>query len=369
MGFLLCRAVEHLYDGGMFSAGVCELREVIDRLEVSVDADDLAEVFRLRELLLAKSIRPLREFEALGLYQLSKAASTKAFLEKSAGLSSGDAGATMAMARKLGHMPLTEAAFVDGDLPSGTVRAIVTNVAARLVDRYVAHEADNIEIVAPLTPAEAVTVMQRWAVRAHALADADNDKPPREDGFFHSETLGGRYESKGSFAAETGAPIAKAIEVYQRDNPRDDDTRSPAQKRAEALSDISRFYLDYRHRRDVDPDTPLGPEEAQLAASERRHHHDRARSPWRRQDPRRPLDRPHRGRNPFLHRTTPTAAPRREWRDPQLRLDARVGHRRVVRCRRRPRPRLPLARLPQETRTLRPPPRATPRARRHQQPL
>ena len=249
-------AVEHLYDEGMFSAGVCELREVIDRLEVSVDADDLAEVFRLRELLLAKSIRPLRAFDALGLYQLSKAASTKAFLENSAGLSSGDAGATMAMARKLGHMPLTEAAFLDGDLPSGTVRAIVTNVAARLVDRYVAHEADNIDIVAPLTPAEAVTVMQRWAVRAHALADADNDKPPREDGFFHSETLGGRYESKGSFAAHTGAPIAKAIEVYQRDNPRDDDTRSPAQKRAEALSDISRFYLDYRHRRDVDPDTP-----------------------------------------------------------------------------------------------------------------
>ena len=233
-----------------------ELRDVIARLEVSADADDLAELFRLRDALLAKSMRPLREFDAAQLYQLTKATSTKTFLVKAAGLAPGEAGATVSMARKLGKMTLTDTAFVDGTLPSGTVRAILANVADRLVDCYVAHEAENIDIVKPLTPAEAVTVMQRWAVRAHALADTGNDKPPRDDEFFHSETLGGRYESKGSFAAHTGAPIAKAIEVYERDNPRDDDTRSPAQKRAEALSDISRFYLDYRNHTDVDLDTP-----------------------------------------------------------------------------------------------------------------
>ncbi len=71
--------------------------------------------------------------------------------------------------------------------------------------------------------------------------------------------MDGRFESKGSFAAETGAPIAEAIKIYEQDNPRDHDTRSPAQKRAEALSDISRFYLDYRTHTDVDPDAPIVP--------------------------------------------------------------------------------------------------------------
>ena len=243
----------------MLSSCLCELRDVIERLEVSVDADELAEVFLLRDALLAKAMRPLRTFDALELYQPTKATSTRSFLEKSAGLAPGEAGATVVMARKLGKMPLTDAAFVDGVLPSGTVRAILANVATRLVDCYVAHEAENIDIVKPLTPSEAVTVMQRWASRAHAAADEDEKKPPRDDEFFLSETLGGRYESKGSFAAGTGAPIAEAIEVYQQDNPRDDDTRSPAQKRAEALSDISRFYLDYRNHTDVDPDAPLVP--------------------------------------------------------------------------------------------------------------
>jgi hypothetical protein len=46
--------------------------------------------------------------------------------------------------------------------------------------------------------------------------------------------------------------------------PRDDDTRSPAQRRAEALSDISRFYLDYRNSNDVDPDAPIVPKRRNL---------------------------------------------------------------------------------------------------------
>ena len=53
----------------MLSSSVSELRDVIERLVVSVDADDLAEVFRLRDALLAKAIGPLRTFDALELYQ------------------------------------------------------------------------------------------------------------------------------------------------------------------------------------------------------------------------------------------------------------------------------------------------------------
>jgi len=45
----------------MFSAALIDLREAVDRLDIGVDADDLAEVFRLRELLLAKSMAPVRE--------------------------------------------------------------------------------------------------------------------------------------------------------------------------------------------------------------------------------------------------------------------------------------------------------------------
>ena len=240
------------------------IEELIDELEIAVDAAELTTAFRLREKLLAKTMRPLRQFDALELYQPTKATSTKTFLEKGAGLSAGEAGAALVMARKLGKMPITEDAFVDGTLPSGTVRAIVANVASRVVDCYIAHEAEMVDIVKPLTPRDAVVVMQSWAARAHAAADADKDKPPREEEYYHSKTLGGRYESKGSFAADNGAAIATALRVAQDDNPRDHDTRSPAEKRAEAMADIARFYLDFRARLATDPDTPTMPKRRNL---------------------------------------------------------------------------------------------------------
>src|SRR3954470_23890069 len=97
--------------------------------------------------------------------------------------------------------------------------------------------------------------MQSWAFHAQALADDDEGKPPREDEFFHSKTGGGRYVANGSFGPLTGAWVAKAIELAELDCRRKGDGRSPAERRAEALPDVCSFYIDYRARTDVDPDT------------------------------------------------------------------------------------------------------------------
>jgi hypothetical protein len=205
-------------------------------------------------MLLAKSMAPLRAFDEAQLYQLSKARSSRQFLERTVGLSPGDAGAAVTMARKLGSMPFTEARFVDGTLSGGLVRAVVANVDKRVAERYQNEEGDVLAIIDRLTPVEAGLAMQSWANHAHALVDDDDSKPPRDDEFFHSKTGGGRYVSKGSFGAVTGAVIAKAIELAETDNPRDHDTRSPAQRRGEALADVCGFYLDYQSRISVDPD-------------------------------------------------------------------------------------------------------------------
>ena len=132
-----------MYDRGMLSEaleidGLTALEELVAGLDVAVDAAELARVFRLRDRLLAKAMAPLRAFDELQLYQLSKASSTKRFLERAAGLSPGDAGSSVSMARKLASMPETEARFVAGTFPSGHVRAIVANVEARVAERYTA---------------------------------------------------------------------------------------------------------------------------------------------------------------------------------------------------------------------------------------
>jgi hypothetical protein len=231
----------------MHSDPLTVLEELVEQLDVAVEGRDLARLLRLRDRLFAKALRPLRDFDELGLYQLTKATSTKTYLEKEAGLSPGEAGALVTTARKVCKMPLTAAAFLDGSLSSGVVRAVVANVTPRILDLYVHNEPENLEILRPLTPRDAAFAMQQWAARAHALVDDHDDKPPREEEYFHSETLGGRYESKGSFGDVNGADIATALRVAQDDNPLDDDTRSAAQRRAAALGDIARFYLSFRN--------------------------------------------------------------------------------------------------------------------------
>jgi hypothetical protein len=140
-----------------------------------------------------------------------------------------------------------------GTLTSGQVHVIADHVTKRLAERYSVDEAAVLGIIAGLDVKDTETALQKWVQCTEASLDDDDPKPPREDEFFHSET-GGRYFSNGSFGALTGATIDTAVKLAETDNPRDDDTRSPAQRRAEALADVCGFYVDYRTHIGTDPD-------------------------------------------------------------------------------------------------------------------
>jgi hypothetical protein len=260
-----------MYDTTMKSALLCQMEELAAQFEVALDSDEISGVYLLCETLMAKTMAPLREFDAAGMYQLTHARSTAAFLERSAGLSPGDAAIAVKLARRLGTMPETHAAFVDHRLSSGQVRAIVANVAPRILECYTANEAEIVKMLESRTVRDTIHTMQVWAEHAHAYLDDKEDKPPRDDEFFHSPTLGGRFVSNGSFAEFIGTRIDAALRAMQEDNKIADDKRSPAQRRAQALADICSFYLDYRNRTDNDPRRPAVAEEAQPPAPHRRH--------------------------------------------------------------------------------------------------
>src|SRR5207237_8623680 len=79
------------------------------------------------------------------------------------------------------------------------------------------------------------------------------------DECFRAKRRGGRYVSKGASGPHSVATIAEAIALAEKDNPRDGDSRSPAERRGEALADVCGFYVDYRTRTNRDPDAPRPP--------------------------------------------------------------------------------------------------------------
>jgi hypothetical protein len=68
-----------------------------------------------------------------------------------------------------------------------------------------------------------------------------DDQP--SSSFHHSPTVGGRYESTGSYDADGGAVIETALRLVTSSDKRDD-PRCPAQRRADAEVQIHQFFLD-----------------------------------------------------------------------------------------------------------------------------
>ena len=128
--------IEQVYDYHMINATVTDLCDAVSRLDVSVDGEEIAAIRRGCETAIAKTMEPLRAFDELMLYQLTKASSSGQFLERSAGLSPAVARSTMIVARRLKAMPLTEAAWIAGTISRGQVHVITTHVTKRLAERY-----------------------------------------------------------------------------------------------------------------------------------------------------------------------------------------------------------------------------------------
>jgi hypothetical protein len=86
-------------------------------------------------------------------------------------------------------------------------------------------------------------VMAEWRARADAVLDDKVDDEPARS-FHHSPTLDGRFVSNGGFDPYSGAIIDAALGVADSG---DKDVAAPT-RRADALTDICRYFLDHHER-------------------------------------------------------------------------------------------------------------------------
>jgi Domain of unknown function (DUF222)/HNH endonuclease len=223
-----------------------QLGEAIEGLGVPVDGDALAALLALRDRLDARVSSAVAAHDRAGFWELDGATSMTAWLVDRAAMPRPRAAATTARARKLSHLPITAGAWRDGALSTGQVDAIASNLDAETLDLFAEHEAALVPALVDLPVPDVATAMRAWS----DCATAHRDPKPESPHHLHlSRTLAGRWRLDANLGAETGELLATALRIAQAPDTDDEPARSAATRRADALGDVCRFFLDHQRTR------------------------------------------------------------------------------------------------------------------------
>jgi Domain of unknown function (DUF222) len=225
------------------------LAAAIDVLDLPVDGAVLTEAFALIDRLNAKLLAAVAEHGAADVWRNDGATSMTAWLRHHTRQSGRDAARCAKTARRLRELPVTARAYRDGGLSGGQLQAIVANLQDRSVGLYAHHEAELVPELARLSVAETAVAMQDWARRADAVLGDERDKAVPERSLHLSRILDGRRELSGSFDPQGGALIATALRLAASRDVEGEPARNPAQRRADALVDVCRHFLDHQQQR------------------------------------------------------------------------------------------------------------------------
>jgi hypothetical protein len=221
--------------------------------------EDFAELHRTVELLEVERLRRLSEIERRGLHGRDGHLSAASWLATKFKVAWGTAREHTRVARALDEMPVTRGALEEGDLSLSAVRVLV---AARDADpsAFERSEAQLVEAarIHSMHDLQRVAAFWREAVeREHAL---EGDEKLRARRRLHaSVSLLGMVRVDGDLDPETGETLLTALRAVldaESRSPGNGDDRSPAQRRADALGEICRQWLDLAERPTVAGERP-----------------------------------------------------------------------------------------------------------------
>ncbi len=244
-----------------------ELRSAIDTLRSEEltglpDArieEDFAELQRVAELLEVERLRRLGEIERRAIFQRDGHLSAASWLASTFKVAWGTAREHVRIARALEEMSETRRALDDGDLSMSAVRVLV---AARDSDPSAFQRSEDALVEAArihsMHDLQRVAAYWRQAVeREQAL---EGDEKVRERRRLHaSVTFLGMVRLDGDLDPETGETLLTALRAIldaESRAGREGDDRTPAQRRADALGEICRQWLDSGERPTVGGERP-----------------------------------------------------------------------------------------------------------------
>ena len=194
-----------------------------------------------------------------GIGSVDGSPSTAAWLRRRTGMREGDARAAIEAGEVCEVLPETAAAWRSGEISTGAARTIIGA-------RVKGHDA-KLRAVEPALLALARDGVTRQLQQACShfrnRAQADGTEPRDHDGLSISTTYGGRTMLNGNLSSSAAETVVNAIHALT-DPPSDDDRRTPARRRADALVRMAEIALAHLHS---DEHSVAGPVRARPSVS------------------------------------------------------------------------------------------------------
>jgi Domain of unknown function (DUF222) len=218
--------------------------ETVGELANAALAEDLVELRRAADRVEAEFARRLAVFDRRKGCRLEGAISTTSWLRHRCHLSGGASAERVAMARHLVELPQTSAAFGRGEVGYEQVR-VITRAAESIGDK-VMQGAEHIlvEAAGRLDPQQlqiAADHLRHYLAPERMQRDARDEHERRA--LFISPMLDGVFRIDGHLDREGGACLWAALEALLPPRAADD-TRTPAQRRADALVELARQRME-----------------------------------------------------------------------------------------------------------------------------
>lgn len=244
-----------------------ELRSALETLRSETLADlpdarideDFAELQRAAELIDAERLRRLAEIERRGLYTRDGHLSTASWLASRFKVAWGTAREQVRTARALEEMPHARRALDDGELSMSAIRVLV---AAREADpeAFRNGERELVQAACIHSVHDLRRVAAYWRQAVERQAALDGEEKLREQRRLHaSVTFLGMVRVDGTLDPETGETLLTALRAVLDAESRsgaERDDRTPAQRRADALGEVCRQWLDLADRPTVAGERP-----------------------------------------------------------------------------------------------------------------
>ena len=220
------------------------LETAISELRVPCDPAALVHVLALKDRLDARISEAVGEIDHEQLWDLDGYVSMTSWLKQKAQMTAAEAARTAHTASRLRELSVTRKAWVEGRLSGGQVAAVLAAVRPEHRELFADHEADLVPSLGALDVRDTCRVMRRWSEMAEALIEPD-EAPQRRRSLRASRLLDDRVILDGDLDSDSGEVVLSALRLAESPDD-DDEIRTPSERRADALADICRYFLDHQ---------------------------------------------------------------------------------------------------------------------------